>query len=228
MTLLTWIALPLTLLVYVGTKVLYKKYKSMLVSPILLAPILLIGILLVTNGSYDHYKQGASAISFMLGPATVAFAVPMFKYFDLLKKHRVEISLSVGLGTFAAMISSMLLALVFHLQSTLVHSLIPRSVTIPIAVNVSQKLGGDPNITIMFVIITGVVGCMVAPKLIKLLALHSSLARGLLLGVASHGTGTARAFEFGKIEGTFSSLGMIVAALLTMLFANMHLPTIFA
>ncbi len=144
------------------------------------------------------------------------------------KKHRVEISLSVGLGTFAAMISSMLLALVFHLQSTLVHSLIPRSVTIPIAVNVSQTLGGDPNITIMFVIITGVVGCMVAPKLIKLLALHSSLARGLLLGVASHGTGTARAFEFGKIEGTFSSLGMIVAALLTMLFANMLLPTIFA
>lgn len=113
------------------------------------------------------------------------------------------------------------------MKATLVQSIIPRSVTIPIAINVSETLGGDPNITILFVVLSGIIGTFIAPTLIKYLALHSSLAKGLLLGVASHGTGTARAFEFGKIEGTFSSLGMIVAALLTIVFANIFLPLLF-
>lgn len=227
MTWLTAVAFPLTLVVYTLSKWLYKKYKTILVSPILLAPCLLIIFLLFSHGSYDQYKQGADFISYMLGPATVAFAVPMYKYFHLLKKHRVEIAVSVATGTLVAMVSSMVLAGLFHMKATLVQSIIPRSVTIPIAINVSGTLGGDPNITILFVVLSGIIGTFIAPTLIKYLALHSSLAKGLLLGVASHGTGTARAFEFGKIEGTFSSLGMIVAALLTMVFANIFLPLLF-
>ncbi|TYR79847.1 LrgB family protein [Priestia megaterium] len=227
MTLLTWLALPLTLFFYFISKTLYQKFKTILVSPVLLAPALLIGILMLSHSSYEQYKQGADFISYMLGPATVAFAVPMYKYFYLLKKYRVEITLSVASGTLVAMVSSMILAGFFHLQSTLVQSIIPRSVTIPIAINVSQTLGGDPNITILFVVLSGIIGTLIAPRLIQTLALHSSIAKGLLLGVASHGTGTARAFELGKIEGTFSSLGMIIAALLTILFSNMLLPSLF-
>ncbi|KYG31396.1 LrgB family protein [Priestia endophytica] len=213
-----------TLAAYMLSKVLYKRFKTIIFSPIVLAPVILIGTLVIGDIPYTSYKEGADSISYLLGPATVAFAVPIYKNLHLLKKHGVEIILSVASGTMIAMFSSLLLAFLFHFDHLLTNSLVPRSITIPIAVNVSQTLGGDPSLTILFVIITGIVGAYAGPKLIKLLTLRSSVARGLLLGVSAHGTGTARAFEFGTLEGTFSSLAMIMTALLTLLISTALLP----
>jgi predicted murein hydrolase (TIGR00659 family) len=220
-------AIAVTLLSYLLSKKLYGYKKTIIFSPIIFAPVLVITLLSFGDVTYETYKKGSNLLSYMLGPATVAFAIPMYKHFHLLKKHSIEILVSVLSGTMIATLSSLFLALLFHLNSELVNSIIPRSITIPIAVDVSKSIGGDPSVTILFVILSGILGTMIGPKLIRLLTLRSSVAKGLLLGVAAHGTGTARAFEIGKLEGTFSSLAMIIAAIITLVFAHTFIPALF-
>ncbi|MDQ0243931.1 putative murein hydrolase (TIGR00659 family) [Bacillus fengqiuensis] len=226
-SLLSFGAIIFTLLSYLLSKKMYRCKKMMIFSPIVFAPILLILLLSIGDIQYETYKKGANFLSYMLGPATVAFAIPMYKNFQLLKKHSTEILVSVIGGTTIATLSSLFLALLFHLNGQLVNSLIPRSITIPIAVDVSKSIGGDPSVTVLFVIVSGILGTMIGPKLIHLLTLRSAVAKGLLLGVAAHGTGTARAFEIGKLEGTFSSLAMIIAAIITLVFAHTFIPALF-
>ncbi|MFC3884323.1 LrgB family protein [Bacillus songklensis] len=220
-------AIVVTLLSYLISKKIYEYKRIIIFSPIVFAPVIIIILLSFGDMTYETYKKGSNLLSYMLGPATVAFAIPMYKHFQLLKKHSIEILVSVLSGTMIATLSSLFLALLFHLNGQIVNSIIPRSITIPIAVDVSESIGGDPSVTILFVIMTGIWGTMIGPKLIRLLTLRSSVAKGLLMGVAAHGTGTARAFELGKLEGTFSSLAMIITAILTLVFAHTIIPALF-
>lgn len=221
------LAIVLTLIIYVMAKRLYVRFKWIVFSPIILTPLVIMFILKGTHISYDSYKNNVSIINLLLGPATVAFAIPMYKSFHLLKKYRMEIILSVTVGTVIAVCSSLLLAILFHLQDFLVHSIVPRSITTPIAMDVSKTLGGDPSVTVLFVILTGIAGATIGPILIRFLALRSSIAKGLLMGVAAHGTGTAKAFEFGQLEGTFSSLAMISTAIITIILSQTFIPLLF-
>lgn len=210
------ICLLFTLAVYWVSKKVYKAKPRIYLSPLLITPLVLVICLLIAKVPYTSYNHGGKLLSSLLQPATIAFAVPLYKYFNVLKKHAVEILVSVLSGSIVAMFSSAFLAKWMHLDSSLINSLIPRSVTTPIAMSVSQVIGGVPNITAVFVIITGILGTMIGPILVKLFRIENEVARGVLLGTGAHGTGTSKAFEMSSLSGTISSISMILAALITL------------
>ncbi|KOP72660.1 murein hydrolase effector protein [Lysinibacillus sp. FJAT-14745] len=213
-----------TIAIFYTSKMFYKKYQKEWLTPILITPLMVIIILLLTGTSYKSYNAGASILSNLLGPATVAFAVPIYKNFNLLKKHAFEIFLSIAVGSAVAITSSFIFAVVVGLNNELVHSLVPRSVTTPIAMDISNMIGGSPTLTAVFVMVTGILGSLIAPIVIKVCRFHRPSSRGLLLGMGAHGTGTSKAFEFGELEGTFASLAMIVAALISIVLSTTFFP----
>ncbi|MDT3425494.1 putative murein hydrolase (TIGR00659 family) [Paenibacillus forsythiae] len=185
-------------------------------SPLIITPLLIISFLLMTGVSYDSYNAGGKWLTDLLQPATVAFAIPLHKNFKVLKKHAAEIAAGVLSGTVMAVISSVLLANWLHLSSKLATSLVPRSVTTPIAMNISQSIGGIPSITAVFVIMTGVLGTLMGPTVLRLFRIDNEVARGVSLGTAAHGMGTSKAFELSSLTGTISSIAMILTALFTL------------
>ncbi|GIP28828.1 hypothetical protein J23TS9_39580 [Paenibacillus sp. J23TS9] len=210
------ICLLVTLGIYAVCKRVYAKRPKVYLSPLLITPIIVIFILIWAEIPYESYNSGGKWLSSLLQPATIAFAIPLYKNFKVLKKHAVEIIVSVLTGSCIAMISSVFLAKWLHLSSSLVTSLIPRSITTPIAMNVSQVIGGVPNITAVFVIITGLLGSMIGPMVLRIFKIDNDIARGILFGTSSHGTGTSKAFELSSLSGTISSISMILAALFTL------------
>lgn len=211
----------LTVGLYWGGKWYYQKQPKVYWSPLLTTPILVIVILLSTNISYESYYSGGKWLSFMLQPATIAFAIPLYKYFPIFKKYAREIILSVLLGSIVAVISSMFLAKAFHLNQQITESLLPRSVTTPIAIDIAKIIGGVPAITAVFVIITGILGTIIGPAIIRWLRIDNEIAQGILFGTGAHAAGTAKAFEFSPITGTISSLSMIIAAFFTLGIAQL-------
>lgn len=205
-----------TLAIYAVSKKIYQRYPKVYLSPLLITPVMLILILMTRGISFEDYNTGGQWLSKMLQPATIAFAIPLYKYYDVLKKHAVVILVSVLAGSITAIVSSALIAELLKLDTSMISSLIPRSVTTPIAMNISQIIGGVPNITAVFVIITGLLGTMLGPMIVKWFRIESEVARGVLLGTGAHGTGTSKAFEFSSLTGTISSISMIVSALLTL------------
>lgn len=213
-----------TLAVYGISKTIYRIHSKVYLSPLLITPVVLVVALIWMKIPYESYHTGGQWLSDLLQPATVAFAVPLYKYYNVLKKHAVEILVSVLSGSIVAMFSSAALAKWMHLDMTLITSLIPRSITTPIAMNVSEGLGGIPNITAVFVIITGLMGAMLGPMVMKAFHIDNEVARGVLFGTSAHGTGTSKAFELSSLTGTISSISMILAALFTLGAAPMILP----
>lgn len=208
--------LVLTIGLYVGAKWCYQRKPSTYLSPLLVAPIAIVAVLLTVHIPYGSYDAGAKWLTAMLQPATVAFAIPLYKHFSLLKKHAMQIVASVLVGSVVAIVSSALLAKWLHLNMQMVDSLIPRSVTTPIAMGVSQLIGGIPAVTAVFVIITGLLGAVMGPVIIRLLRIENEIARGVMLGTSAHGAGTSKAFEYGSVAGTISSVAMILTALVTL------------
>ncbi|AIQ32822.1 LrgB [Paenibacillus sp. FSL P4-0081] len=205
--------LGLTIAVYLLAKRIYASSGKMYTSPLIITPLLIIAFLLMTGSSYESYNAGGKWLSDLLQPATIAFAIPLHKNFRVLKKHAAEIAAGVLSGTVIAVISSMLLAKWLHLSGDLATSLVPRSVTTPIAMSISQSIGGVPSITAVFVILTGVLGTMMGPSVLRLFRIDNEIARGVSLGTAAHGTGTSKAFELSSLTGTISSIAMILTAL---------------
>jgi predicted murein hydrolase (TIGR00659 family) len=197
-----------------------------LLSPILISPLLLIVFLQVSQTEYTIYGEGTKWLTQLLGPATVAFAVPMHKNFHLLKKYMLEIMLSLITGSSVAIVSTFLFALWLKLSPSLITSLVPRSITTPIAMDISKTIGGIPTMTAVFVIVTGLTGTVIGPLLIRVLSIKKATSKGLMLGMGAHGTGTSRAFEIGELEGTFASLAMIVAAVITIVLAFTIFPVL--
>ncbi|MCM3592311.1 CidB/LrgB family autolysis modulator [Brevibacillus borstelensis] len=223
---IAFLSLILTIVLYWGAKRCYRLKPKVYLSPLLTAPLLIVALLVWTDTPYDSYQAGAKWLSDMLEPATIAFAVPLYKYFHILKKHAAEIIVSVLSGSVAAIVSSLFIARLLHLNMQIVDSLIPRSVTTPIAMGVSASIGGVPAITAVFVIMTGLLGSVIGPMVIRLLRIENDIARGVLLGTAAHGAGTSKAFEFSPITGTISSLSMILAALMTLGVAPWLVPVL--
>lgn len=212
-----WIGFLATIVIYFAAKRLYRIKPILLFSPLLLTPISLVCLLLLTHTTYDSYNSGSKWLSNMLQPATVAFAVPLYKHYALLKKHAVQIVVGVIAGSAIAVVSSALLAESLHLDKQVMFSMIPRSITTPIAMNVSQMIGGVPSITAVLVLMTGLLGATIGPSIIRTLRIHDDIARGVLLGTSAHGAGTSKAFELSAVSGTVSSISMILAALVTLI-----------
>lgn len=204
----------------------YGKWSISLFHPLLLAPILLIILISVTNVSANQYMNDTKWLTHLLGPATVAFAVPIYKNLAIIKKYIGTIIISITFGTLVAIFSSYGLSKLLHLQYDFIISILPRSITTPIAIEVSKEIGGLPTLTTVFVIITGIVGGVVGPTVIKSLSIKTPIAKGLALGMGAHGVGTNKAMEYGKTEATFSSLAMIFAALITLIWGALLIPSL--
>ncbi|AZB41992.1 LrgB family protein [Bacillus sp. FJAT-42376] len=216
----------ITYLVYRLGKSLYRKWKFPLLHPLLICPLVLIGGIRLFGVPASEYIDASKPLTHMLGPATVAFAIPIYKNRALIKKYMAEIFFSVTAGSVAAIMTSFLLALWVHLNGEWIISILPRSITTPIAVEVSKEIGGLPTLTTVFVIITGIIGGIIGPSIIKWMAIKTPVARGLMLGMAAHGVGTSKAMEYGELEGTFSSLSMILAGFLTIVWGYSLIPVL--
>lgn len=213
-----------TIIIFLLSKKVYKKLNWILLSPLLICPLVIILILLLSHIPYEDYNSGAIWLSKLLGPATVAFAVPIYKNYPLLKKHAKAIGVSLITGSAVAIVSSFLFAMWIGLSNDMINSLVPRSITTPIAMDISEIIGGEPTMTAVFVIVTGLTGSIIGPLVIKATHIRTSAAKGLLLGMGAHGCGTSKAFEIGELEGTYSSLAMIVAALISIVLSDTFFP----
>lgn len=216
----------LTFGLYRLIKALNKKVPFPLFHPLLLTPIVIIGIIFLLKIPANDYIGGATFLTHMLGPATIAFAIPIYKNLALLKKHIGMIMVSITAGSLMAVFSSFGMSALLHLDKSFLVSVLPRSITTPIAIEVSKDIGGLPTLTTVFVIITGIVGGMMGPTVIKRLAIKSPIAKGLALGMSAHGVGTNKAMEYGEEATTFSTLAMILAASITMVWGKFLIPSL--
>lgn len=217
-------SLLMTTSLYVIAKHCYKKKPKIYLSPLITVPLLISLVLLFSHISYETYNEGAKWLSLMLQPATIAFAVPLYRYRAILQKHAYEIIFSVLLGSIVAICSSALIAEMLHIDPQVAGSLIPRSVTTPIAMDISQISGGIPSITAVFVIMTGLLGSLLGPFVIQFFKIKSEVARGILFGTSAHAVGTSKAFEFSTTTGTVSSLSMIIAAIISVCAMPLLMP----
>lgn len=197
----------------------YNKTKLPIFNPLFIAQALIIVFLLTFNISFDAYNNGGQIISFFLGPATVVLAVPLYKKLDLLKKNAVTIITAITLGSTFGITSVILLSKLFFLKPALMNSLVPKSVTVPIGVEISKQLNGIPSVTVVAIIVTGIIGAIFGPSLCKLFKIKNKVAIGIAIGTSSHALGTTKALELGETEGAMSSLSIGVAGLITVFLA---------
>lgn len=217
--------LILTLFIYAAAKVGYRRWSYTIFSPLIVCPVLLISLLLLNNIPYDFYQGGTDPLTQMLQPATVAFAIPLYKYRSLIREYAGELMTGVLGGSLVALTSSLLFAKWLHIDSLeLLSSLAPRSITTPMAMNVSASIGGVPAMTAVFVILTGLTGIVVGPLILRLLPLNNRISQAMLLGMGAHAAGTAKAYELGNQHGAIASLTMIFAGVVTLLLAPVVIP----
>ncbi|MEF3312670.1 LrgB family protein [Paenibacillus sp. GYB004] len=205
-----------TIAVYWAAKRLYKKYPKMYMSPLLLTPVVLIGLLAISGASFQTYNEGGVWLSNMVEPATIALAVTMYKHIDLLKKHAFVIVVSVGCGALTGIVTSAGLARLFGLTSELIGSLTPRSATTPIAVSITGLIGGIPTIAAVATLITGLLGLVIGPPIVKWCGIRSSIAQGILFGTSAHSAGISRASEYGTAAGSIAGVAMLLTAFVTL------------
>ncbi|NHX27554.1 LrgB family protein, partial [Escherichia coli] len=188
-------------------------------NPVLIAMALLAGLLWATQTPYATYFEGAQFVHFMLGPATVALAVPLFNNLGRLRQSALPLIAALLAGSVAAMVSAVGIGWALGLRGETLMSLVPKSATAPVALGISETIGGSPTLTAVLVILTGIIGAMVATPLLNLLRVRDWRARGFAVGVAAHGIGTARAFQVNETAGAFAGIGMGLNAILTAVLA---------
>lgn len=209
----------LTILFYLGAKQLYRRWHHWWLMPLLVAPVLLIALAMLTHESYANYINGAGWLLTLLGPATVAFAVPIYEQREEIRRYWPVLLVGMIVGSLTSIFVSWELAGLLGLDGDLKLSLLPRSISTPFAMEVSSEIGGRPNLTAIFVVVTGVIGAAVGEGLSKVLHVQSPIAKAALFGVGAHGAGTARAHEIGRTEGSLAGLLMVLVGLLNVLIA---------
>jgi predicted murein hydrolase (TIGR00659 family) len=188
-----------------------------LLNPVALAVVLLILLLYLTDTRYATYFDGAQFVHFLLGPATVCLAVPLYQQRDKLKALWLPISLALVVGLLAAALSAVGVAMLMGADMATVLSLAPKSVTAPIAMGISEKIGGHPSLTAVLVVATGILGAILGTTIFRWLRIEDDSIKGIAMGVTAHGIGTARAFQVSREMGAFSGLAMALSAFATAL-----------
>ncbi len=199
---------------WVGLKI-QKKTGWAVCSPLLIAIVLVCGVLLALDIPYEAYDQGGSLINLFLAPATACLAVSVYTKLDLLKRYWLPVLVGCTVGSLTSMGSVALLCRLFRLDEAMTASLLPKSVTTPIAVSIAEGHGGVPSITVVAVLFTGILGSILAPLLIRLFRVREPLAAGLAIGASSHAMGTSKALELGETEGAMSGLAIGVCGIVT-------------
>lgn len=210
----------LSLVAYEAGALLKRRFRLAVFNPLLIATAAVMLVLTLLNVEYSHYNESAKYISYLLTPATVCLAVPLYQQLELLKKNLKAVAGGITAGVLSSLVSIFLLAKLFSLNHEQYVTLLPKSITTAIGMGISEELGGVQTITVAVIIITGIFGNVTAEFICKIFRIHNPVARGLAIGTSAHAIGTAKAMEIGEIEGAMSSLAIAVAGLLTVLGAS--------
>lgn len=212
----------ISLIAYLIGVMLKKKFKSGIFNPLLISIVVSIVILAAGNVDYETYNEGAKYLSWLLTPATVCLAIPLYEQWSLLKKHYKAVILGLAAGTVTSLSTVLGLSLLCGLSHKEYVTLLPKSITTAIGMGVSEELGGYVTITVAVIIITGVFGNMFGELICKIFRITEPVSKGLAFGASSHAIGTAKAIEIGEIEGAMSSLAIAVSGVLTVVLASLY------
>lgn len=210
----------LSLVAYEAGLLLKRRFKLAILNPLLIGIICVMAVLALLHVDYKEYNKGAGYISYFLTPATVCLAVPLYQQVSLLKKNLKAVAAGILSGVLTSLISVLVLSKLLGLNHQQYVTLLPKSITTAIGMGISEELGGIVTITVAVIIITGILGNMIAEWVCRIFKIREPIAKGLALGTASHAIGTAKAMEMGPVEGAMSSLAIAVAGLLTVIGAS--------
>ncbi len=199
---------------YLGIKV-YKKTNSQVLSPLVSGSLIVLAIMSVFKIDMESYNEGAKMISFLIGPATVVLAVPLYKNIELVKKRWQSILVGITVGLMAGFVTIYVLSRAFGINYEVMASMMPKSVTTAISIAISEKVGGVMGLTVTFTILTAIVGSLVSGFIIEKLKIEDPIARGIGIGTSAHAMGTAKAMELGEKEGAFASVAITLAGVLS-------------
>ena len=191
------------------------KFRLAILNPLLVSTIMIVAILVIFQIPYEEYKASANLLSYLLTPATVCLAIPMYKQLRLLKDNLVAVLAAITAGTLSSILSIFLMGKLFGLSPEHISTLLPKSITTAIGMGVSEEAGGIVTLTVAAIVMTGILGNMIAETVFHLFHIDHPIARGLALGTSAHAVGTAKALELGEIEGAMGSISICVAGILT-------------
>jgi len=214
-----YFGLLISIAAYAAGLLIKKKTNKNFLNPLVIAAALVIAVLVVFKIDYEAYNKSAQYLGYLLTPATVCLAVPLYREVQLLKKNIGVIAVSLSAGALSSMLSILGFAALFRLSHEQYVTMLPKSITTAIGMGVSEELGGITAITVAAIILTGVVGNVMAAWLCRVLRIRTPLAKGLAIGAGSHAIGTAKAMEMGEVEGAASSLAIVVSGVLTVILA---------
>ncbi len=197
-----------------------KRFHKAFLNPLLISIIFVMVFLRLFHIDYDSYNSSAHYLSYLLTPSTVALAIPLYLQFELLRKNVTAILCGIASGVLASLCSILLLSVLFGLSHETYVTLLPKSITTAIGMGVSDELGGIVTITVAVIIVTGILGNVLADTICRIFRITNPIAKGLAIGTSSHAVGTAHAMELGEVEGAMSSLSIVVAGLLTVIAAS--------
>ena len=210
--------LTVTLIVWAGAdRIAIASGRHPAVNPVLISIIVLGAILILTGTSFATYFQGAQFVHFLLGPAIVAIAVPLYRNLDRVRENALPMIAALVAGSVTAVVSALSVAAIFGVPEPVLVSLAPKSVTAGVAMGIAEQFGGQPALTAVLVVTTGLIGAIIVTPLMNMLGLKDYAARGFAAGLAAHGIGTARAFVVDEVAGTFAGIAMALNAVLTAL-----------
>jgi hypothetical protein len=209
----------LSLAAYAFGVFVHKKTGLLILHPLLIALACVVGFLMLTGVPLSYYEQGGSIISMFLPAATASLALSIYRQRTVLRQNWLPVLVGTGIGALTSMLTTLLLCHLFGLEEQITVSLLPKSVTTPIAVALCEQAGGITAITVVIVMMTGVPGAIMAPYLIKWLKIEDPVIQGVAIGTASHAVGTAKAIEIGEVQGAMSGLSIGIAGVWTVLFA---------
>lgn len=196
------------------------KFKLAIFNPLLISIVATVVLLIASGIDYEVYYSGAKYLSYLLTPATVCLAVPLYEKLNVLKNNIKAIMIGILSGVITSLCSILAMSVIFGLSHTEYVTLLPKSITTAIGIGVSEELHGNVTLTVVIIIVTGVLGNIIAPVICKLFRIKNPIAKGIAIGTASHAVGTAKAMEMGETEGAMSSLSIAVSGLLTVVGAS--------
>ncbi|MEG0817524.1 LrgB family protein [Cetobacterium sp.] len=209
------VSILISLVAYQIGVYIYKKTKITLLNPLLLAIILVISILVTFSIPLNEYNKGTEIITFFLAPATVVLAVPLYNQIETLKKNIVPILFGITIGSASAILSVIFLSKLVNLEKEVLISILPKSITTAIGIEITKALNADTALTIVAIVSTGIVGAAIGPAICKWSKINNSIAKGVAIGTASHAVGTSKAIEIGEVEGAMSGLAIGIAGIIT-------------
>lgn len=211
--------LILTILSFHIGLLVFKKAKFPVLNPLLIGIIIAMSVIYCFNIPLEYFRKGGDFLTFLLAPATISLALPLYRQFDKLKKNFLPILIGSIVGAVTAIVSTIFIGKLLGVDKLLLVSFMPKSITTPIGIELSTVLGGIPAITIFSIVVTGISGNIFAPMVCRYFKIKHPVAKGIGIGISSHAVGTAKALEMGEIEGAMSALSIVISGIITFIIA---------